>query len=279
MKKHFSYFQPYSMLKKLIQGAAVLTALFLLVGCGASRKNHGQRLILQGIDSLKDPLVDVPEMKIQQGDLLTILVYSDSKDATEIFNQPQQGGGGGAGGSGGGAAMASMGRGYQVDARGAIYFHSLGLIKAEGLTKQQLAELLREKLKLYLQNPYVTVRFTNARISVLGEVTKPGIIEMPDQKMSILDAIGFAGDLTPFSRRDNILLVREENGKRVYTRIDLQKAEVYKSPYFYLQQNDLVYVEPTRKKPTGSEQVLMRNIAIGTSIISVVTLLVTLITR
>ncbi|ULQ56247.1 polysaccharide biosynthesis/export family protein [Flavihumibacter rivuli] len=266
------------MLNKLMPGAVLLSALFLLVGCMASKKNHEQRLYLQGIDSLKYKELAVPVPVIKKGDLLTILVYSDSKDATELFNQPQGGSTGGAMG-GNSSNLSSTGRGYQVDENGQIYFHSLGLLKVEGMTKSELAVLLRDKLKVYLQNPYVTVRYTNARVTVLGEVAKPGVIELPDQKVSILDVLGWSGDLTPFGRRDNILVVREIDGQRVTGRLDIRSSDIYGSPFFYLQQNDMVYIEPNRRKPTGNEQVLTRNIAIGTSVLSVIAIIASLIAR
>jgi polysaccharide export outer membrane protein len=267
------------MLKKLYLGAAMVTALFLLIACGASQKNHLQRIILQGIDTATIQSDIYPEQVIRKGDLLTILIYSDNKEATEIYNQPQ-GAGATAGAAGGNLGTLSiMGRGYLVDANGEIYLQTLGAVKAEGLTKKQLAGLVKEKLSPYLQNPYAIVRFANNRVTILGEVLKPGIIELPDQKLSILDAIGFAGDMTQFGRRDNVLIVREVNGKRTTGRLDLRSPSIYTSEYFYLQQNDMVYIEPSKKKPTGNEQVLMRNITIGTSVVSVVALIITLISR
>lgn len=266
------------MLKKLYQSAAFLSALFLLFACGATRENHRNRLILQGIDSLRINDFQIPETIIKKGDLLTILVFSDNPIATEIYNQPMVGGGAGAN-VGNATGISTMGRGYMVDKEGKIYFHSLGELSVVGKTRKDVADELKAGLAKYLQNPYVTVRFTNARITIVGEVLKPGVIELPDQRVSILDAIGFAGDMTPFGRRDNILIVREIEGKRHIGRIDLRDASMYSSPYYFLQQNDMVYIEPNRKKPTGNEQVLMRNITVATSLLSIVTLLVTLINR
>lgn len=274
----FVKFQPSDMLRKLLQGAAFVTALFLLVGCGASKVNHEKRLILQGIDTMDISSINFPVQQIKNGDLLTILVYSDNKEVTEIYNQVQ---GGAAGSStiGNASMLASSGRGYLVDEKGMIYFHSVGLIKVEGLTKNELTDLLVEKLKAYLQNPYVTVRYSTARVMVLGEVARPGMIDIPEQKVSILDAIGMAGDLTPFGRRDNVLIIREKDGVRTKARLDIRSADVYNSQFFYLQQNDLVYIEPNRRKPTGNEQVLLRNITVATSIISILTIVTTLILR
>lgn len=255
----------------------ILVLVVVLQGCMASKKNHVERIILQGIDSAAIDTYQLPENVIKAGDLLTIMVFSDNIEATELFNQPQ--GSSASGMASTSQALSSMGRGYLVDKNGEIYFQSLGRIKVQGWTKSQLSKYLSDNLATVLKNPYINIRFTNARITVLGEVMRPGVIEIPDQKVSILDAIGFAGDLTAFGRRDKVLVIREIDGKRTHAFINMKDADLYKSPFFYLQQNDLVYVEPTRRKPTGNEQVLMRNVTIGTSIVSVIALLATLIAK
>lgn len=252
--------------------------LTVLVSCGASKLSHQNRLMLQGIDTAQISNVQFPVPTIKKGDLLTVLIYSDNRDVTEIYNQGQTGG---SGGTGAAAAnnLGPSGRGYLVDENGMIYIHSLGLIKAEGLQKKELKELITDKLSPVLKNPYVTVRYTNSRIMLLGEVAKPGVIEIPEQKVSILDAIGMAGDLTPFGRRDNILIIREDGEKRSIARLDIRSSEIFNSPFFFLQQNDMIYVEPSRKKPTGNDQVLLRNITLATSIISVLAIVASLLLR
>ncbi len=267
------------MLKNLIKGAAYITALFLLVGCGASKEAHELRLILQGADSLNNIPVQLPELQIQKGDLLTIMVFSDNKEATEIYNQPQATGSSAIVSGASGGNIAGSGRGYLVDVNGNIYFHSLGTIPAAGTTKRQLAEYITENLKLFLQNPYVVVRFMSAKVTVMGEVNRPGQLDLPDQRLSLLDAIALSGDMTTFARRDNVLLIREADGVRKVQRFDLRQSNVYNSKDFYLKQNDLIYIEPNRRKPTGNEQVLVRNISIGTGVLSAFALLITLITR
>lgn len=264
------------MYNKIFYSAVVCAALFLLSSCGASRINHEKRLLLQGIDTAQLGNAYMPDIKIQKGDLLSILVYSDNIEATAIYNQPQTGGAT-MSGTTSSTNLSGSGRGYIVDPVGQIYFHSLGKMTAAGLTKSELAKKIEEGLLPVLQHPYVVVRYANPTITILGEVNKPGVINFSDQKISILDAVGFAGDFTSFSRRDNVLIVREQDGKRISERLDLRSPKIYQSPFFYLQQNDMVYIEPTRKKPTGNEQVLLRNITIVTSVLSVLTLAITLI--
>lgn len=266
------------MLNKLYHGAALVSALFLFVACGASKKTHEERLYLQGADSIQGQLVTMPEQKIQPGDLLTILIYSDNKEATEIYNQPQSPPVAGVGG--GASSMTPAGRGYLVDPNGKIVLHEIGELEVLGKTRKELGELIRSKLAgIFLTDPYVVVRFANARISVLGEVNRPGQIEMPDQRLTILEAIALSGDLTSFGRRDNILVVREQASKRFTYRVNIRDAKLYSSPVFFLQQNDVIYIEPNKRKPTGNDQMLVRNITIVSSVASMVALVVSLLIR
>lgn len=258
-----------------------LCSIILLSSCGISKKAHMERVYLQGADTSLNKEVLFPEPLIQRGDLLTIMVYSDNEEAANIYNQQQTGGNAGGAGAGNVGNMSAAGRGYQVDGNGHIYFHSIGQLKVEGMTRQQIADTIIGKLRLQdvLQNPYATVRFTQKRVTVLGEVNSPGVLNLPDQKVSILDVIGLSGDLTNFGRRDNILVIREEDGERKSQRLDIRSSDVYNSPYFYLKQNDLVYVEPNRRKTAGNDQLFVRNVGIVTSILSVVTVTIALLTR
>jgi polysaccharide export outer membrane protein len=149
----------------------------------------------------------------------------------------------------------------------------LGVIHAEGLTKTQLKEVLEQRLDTFLKHPYVEIRFINKRVTILGEVAKPGVINIPEERLTILDAIALSGDMTVFGRKDNVLIVREENGKRSMGRLDMKDAGIYKSDYFYLHSGDLVYVEPIRKKPTGTDQTLLKNISLAATGVSILAIL------
>jgi polysaccharide export outer membrane protein len=234
-------------------------------------------LYLRGIDTTTVSLaINIPEPVIQKSDILSITVFSDNPEATALFNQVQTQSPGNASGASSSSGGVSATAGYLVDKKGDIYFHSLGLIPVNGLTKMQLTDTLKQKLSVYLKNPYVEIRFLNARVTMLGEIARPGTINIPEQRISILDAIALSGDLTGYGRRDNILVVREKDGKRETTRLDIRNPAIYQSDFFYLQQNDLVYVEPIQKKPTGSDQLLVRNVAIVTSIVSTVAILISI---
>jgi polysaccharide export outer membrane protein len=180
----------------------------------------------------------VPETIIQPNDILSISVSSLNAEATEIFNIHNSG------------PNTETSTGFLVNADGNIQFPVLGQIKVAGSTKHQLQNELAKKLidsKLLL-DPIVLIRFLNFRVTVLGEVNKPTVINVPSEKISLLEAIGTAGDMTIQARRDNVLIIREENDQKVFKRINMNSSELFSSPYYYLKSNDVVYVEPNKYK-------------------------------
>ena len=138
--------------------------------------------------------------------------------------------------------------GYLVDKSGDIDFPVLGELKLEGLTPDIATDTIQYRLRNYIKDPIVNIRYMNYKITVLGEVNRPSTYIMPNEKVTILDALGMAGDMTIYGRRDNVLIIREENGKRLFAHLDLNSKSVFNSPYFYLHQGDVVYVEPSRAK-------------------------------
>jgi polysaccharide export outer membrane protein len=138
---------------------------------------------------------------------------------------------------------------YVVDVNGEINFPILGKIKIGGLKKSEAVALIKEKLQPYLKDPIITIQFLNYKITILGEVQRPGTYTISNEHTSILQALGIAGDLTVYGRRDNVLLIREkEGGKKEYIRIDLTQTDILSSPFYYLQQNDVIYVEPNKTR-------------------------------
>ena len=127
---------------------------------------------------------------------------------------------------------------------------------AAGLTKQRLKEEITQMLvnSKLLIDPIVTVRYLNYRVTVLGEVARPTVVAVPNEKISILEAIGLAGDLTIYAKRDNVLLIREEKGSKVIKRINLNTSEIFTSPYYYLKSNDVIYVEPNNAKVASASR-------------------------
>jgi len=176
--------------------------------------------------------------------------------------------------AGGSASQAGSSVGIVVEPDGRILYPQLGFIKAGGLTRIGLRDTLLNRLKTYLTDPVVAVEFVNFKITVLGEVNKQGLLQEADGNMTILEALGQAGDIAPTGRRDSILIVRETGSKREFGYVNLLSNEAFKSPYFVLQQNDVVYVQMNEKRlKQENEQVLVRNLSISTSILAVISTL------
>jgi polysaccharide export outer membrane protein len=150
----------------------------------------------------------------------------------------------------------------------------LGSIKAAGLTKLQLKESIVKNLidKKLLLDPIVNVRLVNYKVTVLGEVNKPSVIPVPNEKITLLEAIGFAGDLTLYAKRDNVLLIREEQGKKTIRRLNLSSSEIFNSPYYYLKSDDVVYVEANKAKvaSTSSTRLWLPVLFSGLSLTAIV---------
>jgi polysaccharide biosynthesis/export protein len=199
----------------------------------------------------------LPETFIKPSDILDITVSSLNPDATAIFNAPHK--------------LNGENNGYLVEANGTILFPVLGSIKAEGLTKEQLKTQLTKMLneKKLLIDPIISVRFQNFRVTVLGEVKNPSVIPVPSERISLLEAIGLAGDLTIYARRDNVLVIREDNGMNLVKRISLNSNELLGSQYYYLKANDVIYVEPNKSKvaSTGRAQAWLPGVFSGLSFV------------
>lgn len=258
--------------KRILFFVAGLWMMHSLSSC----ENTRRLIYMQGsFDTAKLSQVNPVEPIIRKGDIISIIVYSDNPDATKIYNQSLI-----TTVSASSASVATPGvsqsvsgispsaPGYQVDEDGNIVFQGIGKIHIEGLTKASLKDTLDVRLTPFLKNPYYNIRFLNYKFTMLGEVTKPGLVSIPGERINLLEAIALAGDLTFFGRRDNVLVIRENNNKREFARLDLTKPDIMKSPYFYLQQNDIVIVEPTKKKAAANDVVTIRNITLALSVVT-----------
>jgi polysaccharide export outer membrane protein len=267
----------------LVRNMAIACGIFLLAACN---RYHQSAYFEKGIlDSTRNSRYIVPEAVIQRGDLLGITIYSDNPAATAIFNQAGQGSAasipadGVTGGIATGPSATSSGSPtYLVDQQGQIRLHAIGKLTVEGMRKDELAEAITARLTQLgvLTNPYCVVRFNNFKVTVIGEVKTPGVFTLPAEKASVLEALGLAGDFTPFSLRDRVLLVREFNGERTYHTLDLTDPQVFNSPNFYLRQNDVLVVNADPKKPNDVDQSRLRNISVGLAAVSTLLVIVTL---
>lgn len=188
----------------------------------------------------------IPETVVQKNDILGISVTSLNPAASAIFNTPNTTYA--AASSTTGSSLQSSG--FLVNPQGQIQFPILGNIKAAGLTTNQLREQIVKSLvdKKLLVDPIVSVRYLNYKVTVLGEVSNPTVINVPSEKISLLEALGLAGDITIYGKKDNVMVIREEENKKVIKRLNLNSNDLFNSPYYYLKSNDIVYVEPNKAK-------------------------------
>jgi len=213
------------------------------------------------------------EPVIQKNDVLSIQVYSNSTqpEISDVLYNPRVVNGGSGTSSGSNTGSASSG--YMVDMDGDFIFPRLGKIHAEGLTKRQLEDTIKSKIT-DLENPTVVVRFLNYRVTVLGEVNHQGTFVIPYEKVTIFEALGLAGDIPVTGKKDDVRVLREVNGNREIGTIDLTSKNVFESPYYNLEQNDVVFVEVKKLKVKQVDQSLvLQRITFGLSLIASIALL------
>lgn len=227
----------------------IIAALTTAVSSCSSQK---QRMAyFTDIDSKQSIVIPSDyNVKIEPSDELLITVTSENPIATGIYNMPADN-----------PATSSVGVGmsqpqrmtYIVNSKGYINFPILGDMYVKGLTVEQLRSKIYDELSKVVEDPQVTVRLESFVVNVAGEVNLPGRYSSAKPRYSILDALSQAGDLTQYGRRDNVLLVREENGEIKHVRFDMNSSDMFSSPYFYLKQNDYVYVEPNDIRKDNAE--------------------------
>ncbi len=214
------------------------------------------------------------EITVQPEDILAIHVTTISslaeKTPVSIFNDGGTSFNITASAGAGGAAGGSQNTGYLVDPNGLIDFPVVGKIKVEGLNLRQVKDLIAQKLKEYVKDPVVEAVILNYKVTVLGEVSHPGSVTAPNHKLSVIDAIAAAGDIPITGRKDNVLIVRENEGTREFARLNLNSKNVFMSPYYYLKQNDIVYIEPARIRRQQSNEFLQFYLPTITALVSTV---------
>jgi len=205
------------------------------------------------------------ESKIVKNDILDISVSSLNKLEDEFYNGAALSSSSTSGTSSEvSSTSSSRGQGYAVDLEGNIQIHNLGKIHAEGMTRAQLKNTLEARLLPYLKDPIITVNFSNRRITVLGEVSKPQVIELQQERMSLLDALSLSGDVTPLALKKNILVVRTTPEGKTFKHMNLEDESLFKdSSWYYLQSEDVVYVEPNLKKMIRQERLARSQLGIS----------------
>lgn len=255
-----------------------LFPVFILVALSSCVTHRPIQYLEGSFDSLAYKQVKWQEPVVQPGDIISIIIRSDNSDATALYNL---GGGfssptsattiGTAAPKGGGNTD-----GYLVDQEGLINLMGVGPMKVGGRTKKSIAEELVNYFiaKNLLKNPVVDIRFVNFKVTVLGEVTSPGSFTIPTERINLLEALGQAGYFAPYARKEMVTVIREQNGQRSFARLDLHEPALFNSPYYQLQQNDIVMVPANDKKDAANDQLTIRYITLGTSVVSLAAILI-----
>lgn len=223
----------------------ILPVLLLFVVISSCRTQKDV-LYFKNIDQVINESEEVySDPVIQTGDALSIIVSAFDETLARPFNLSRPLG---MTGSGAGAEGAKNPTNYVVSSNGKIEMPMLGSISVLGKTRQELSEILEEKISEYIQNPIVNVRFMNYRVTMLGEFNTPGVVNSDTEKLSIIEAIANSGDMSYYAIRDSVMIIRTVDGIRTQAFVNLQDANLINSEYFYLKQNDIVYALPTKSK-------------------------------
>ena len=247
----------------------LMCVVVLCTSCASSKKV----VYFQDVVPLKQQVIEQKyEVYIHNDDLLAIMVNSKNPELALPFNMPmvtyQLG-------SESGGQQRVLG--YLVDINGDIDFPILGKLHVAGMTRLQLTDLIKQHL---IKDPIVTVQFLNYKVAVMGEVNRPGSFNISGDRITLLEALSMAGDLTIYGRRDRVAVIREKDGKRTILMHDLRSSDIFNSPCYYLQQNDIVYVEPNKAKAGQSEINQNKSVGVWLSaasiLVSIASLIVTL---
>lgn len=235
---------------KFLRTAFLFILPVYLISCGTSRKAPPPFYLDKTQDTtLKKAITKPGELRIQKNDQLSIQVTSLSNDPkTDLLYNLQ------------GSEGTTPTSGFLVDADGNIEYPRLGTIHAEGMTKQELAAEIKKRLTQpveLLRNPTVIIRFLNYKITVLGFVGREGLLQVPGEKITILEAIGLAGGINEFGKKDKVKIIREHNNERQVGYVDLSSDSLFQSEFYYLVQNDVLIVEPTKAKTRQADQSLV----------------------
>lgn len=237
-----------------MQHVLLLFFLLLISSCVPHKKlvTFGEEI--DQIDLRSEAIMQRADIRIQPNDILHIAVYGQDEEAIAPFNirQNQQ-------------QLNQVNQqsglllqGYLVSTEGYIEFPVIGPVKVGGLNREEAKELIRSLLLQYLKEPTVELRYMNFRVNILGEVNSPGTYTFPQENVTLLEALARSGDFTTLANRENVLIIRTVENQRELTRINMLSTDIFNSPYFYLQQNDVIYVEPLEAKTAATPGVVLR---------------------
>lgn len=242
----------------------ILSLSLLILSCSSSEKFA----LLQNASTTNETKTADFQAVLQPDDLLMIVISAENQIITQPYNLSNVSVATNNETATGQQAILS----YQIDQEGTVQLPGLGTIKAAGKTRKELVAHIEKLLIGKITNPVITIRILNFKISVQGEVNAPGTFPVSTERITLLEALSMAGDLTIYGKRDNILVIREENGVKSFQKVDITKGDFVNSPYYYLSQNDVIYVEPNKTRVNSS--VIGPNITVGLTALS---LLITII--
>lgn len=246
----------------------MLCAIFLIVGCRSNKTIPYFKNIPKS-EYNKIEQAAYTELKIKEDDILDITIQTADLNASSAVNE----------GATSNSVVAGSGQtrvsGFVVDKNGEVELPVLGQIKVKGLTSYEARNAIRKKADEFFVDPTVQVRFVNFKVTIIGEVQRPSSYTMPSERVTILDAIGLAGDLTIYGKRENVLLIRETDTGKELVQFNLNDSQLFKSPYYYLKQNDIIYVEPSKGRIASAESSRFSVIAIVASLLSTAALIIT----
>lgn len=216
-------------------------ALLLLLGssCRVTKPTHYFETLTKDT-TLTGFITNDFESKIQPGDILSIMVTSLSTEEDNLFNK--------------GAAVVGTSSGYMVKSDGTVLLHRLGNVPVQGLTRKELALKLQKDLLAYMKEPIVNVGYLNHKVTVIGEVGAPGIVQMPEEQMPLLEVLVLSGDIQPNAKRNRVMIIRDKGNQKQVKYVNLQDHSLFSSPWYYSQPNDIVYVLADTEKADKDEK-------------------------
>jgi polysaccharide export outer membrane protein len=255
---------------------AIVTIGMCCIACSNPRRYTYFKDLSDTLNTYNIPDTGYNLLTIKADDVLQINISSPNPEATSFFLTQ---GTNTINPTGATNTTAATPNTYLVDKEGGIDVPLIGRIVVKGQTTAEARSAIKSKVSTFLKDPIVSVRLQNFKVTVLGEVNRPANYVVPNERVSLLDAIGMAGDLTIYGRRENVLLIREQEGKKTLSRLNLNSSNLFQSPYYYLQQNDILYIEPTKSKASGSDLTAARNVSIIASLAGLATIIISQITK
>ena len=259
------------MMIKFLKSSIFFLAIFAMFSCSSKKIAYFRNIEKSTLEA------PVPDPIIKVGDLLSIIVSGEDQTVVAQFNLPMASS----------ASYGSTGSGtsrlqpYIVEKDGTVNIPVLGNVVLAGLSRYQAMEEIQTKLLAYVNKPIVTIQYLNFKITILGEVSRPGTYQISDEKITLPQALGLASDLTIYGKRNNVLLVREKiGGEKEFVRINLNKSEILSSDYYYLKQNDIIYVQPNKTRLlSASVGAVTIPLGVVSSLASLTSLILTLNTK